>query len=69
MDKDKPDLFDEIEGLTPVGPDTLEQFKREMIENVIPDIVRIVEQRRMLAAESRHRKLEVVAHKRKPTKD
>jgi hypothetical protein len=31
----------------------LEDFKRAMTEEVIPEIVRVVEERRMLAAESR----------------
>jgi|GEM_PF-1573782 len=59
MDKKESGVFDQIEGLTPVDPEALADFKREMTEEVIPEIVRVVEERRMLAAESRHRQLEV----------
>jgi hypothetical protein len=68
MDKTDTGVFDQIEGLTPVDPNALEDFKREMTEKVIPEIVQVVEERRTLAAESRHRQLEVlVAHKTEPT--
>ena len=60
MDRKEPDLFDEIEELAPGDPNALEEFKREMTEKVLPEIARVVEERRMLAAESRHRKLEVL---------
>jgi hypothetical protein len=64
MDDKETEVFDQIEGLTPVDPTALEDFKREMTDQVIPEIVRVVEERRTLAAESRHRKLEVlIAHK------
>lgn len=43
-----------ITGLKPVDPDALEQFQKEMTEEVIPEIVDIVEKRRLKAAESRH---------------
>lgn len=68
MDKTDTGVFDQIEGLKPVDPNALEDFKREMTERVIPEIVQVVEERRTLAAESRHRQLEVlVARKREPT--
>jgi hypothetical protein len=56
MDKDKKeaDVFEAIEGLTPVDPSALADFQRAMNDEVIPEIVKIVEERRMLAAESRH---------------
>lgn len=60
MDNKETGVFDQIEGLTPVDPNALEDFKREMTEQVIPEILQVVEERRMLAAESRHRKLEVL---------
>jgi hypothetical protein len=47
-------VFDLIEGLTPIDPKALADFKQEMTQEVIPEIVKIVEERRMLAAESRH---------------
>jgi hypothetical protein len=53
-------VFDQIEGLIPVDQNALEDFKREMTENVIPEIVQVMEERQMLAAESRHRELEVL---------
>lgn len=56
MDKDKKeaDVFEAIEGLTPVDPNALADFQRAMNDEVIPEIVKVVEERRMLAAESRH---------------
>ncbi len=60
------DLFDQIGGLTPVDERALAAFKREMTERVIPEVTRVVEERRILAAESRHRKLEVlIGHRKK----
>lgn len=56
MDKED-NFFNLIEGLRPVDPETLAEFKREMTDEVIPEIVRVVEERRMLAAESRNRQL------------
>ena len=43
-----------VEGLTVIDPNALAEFKQEMTEAVIPEIVKIVEERRVLAAESRH---------------
>jgi hypothetical protein len=60
MDKKKdPSLFDQIKGLTPVDPKVLAELEREMLEEVIPEIIRDVDRRRMLAAEGRHRQLQV----------
>ena len=47
-------VFDLIEGLTPIDPKALADFKQEMTQEVIPEIVKAVEERRLLAAESRH---------------
>jgi len=58
MAKKEPAILDQLEGLTPVDPDSLKEFNREMSERVVPKIRQIVERRRMLAAESRQRKLE-----------
>ena len=52
--KDEGDVFEAIEGLTLVDPNALAEFERAMNEEVIPEIVKAVEERRMLAAESRH---------------
>jgi hypothetical protein len=58
MDQDKEkkdaDVFEAIDALKPVDPQALAEFQRTMNEEVIPAIVRVVEERRMLAAESRH---------------
>jgi len=54
MDKKENNVSEVIKGLTPVDPKALEDFKREMTEEVIPEIVRVVEERRVQAAESRH---------------
>lgn len=57
MDQDKEkkdaDVFEAIDGLKPVDPKALVEFQRTMNEEVIPAIVKVVEERRMLAAESR----------------
>ena len=42
------DIFDEIEGLQPVDPAVLEPFLRAMREEVIPEIVRTMEERERL---------------------
>jgi hypothetical protein len=52
--KEDKGVFDLIEGLTPVDPRALEDFKQAMTDEVIPEIVKIVEERRLKAAESRH---------------
>lgn len=56
MDKEKKegDVFEAIEGLTPVDPAALADFQRAMNDEVIPEIVKVVQERRMLASESRH---------------
>jgi hypothetical protein len=53
MDNKENDVSEVIEGLRPVDPKALEDFKREMTDEVIPEILRVVEERRVLAAESR----------------
>lgn len=55
--KQEKGLFDLIKGLTQVDPAALGDFKQTMTQEVIPEIVEIVEKRRMLAAESRHKQL------------
>lgn len=46
-----------IEGIQPVAPGALEEFKQAMKDSVIPEIVKVVQKRRVLAAESRQRQL------------
>jgi hypothetical protein len=43
-----------IDGLKPVEPNALDQFQAKMTQETIPEIVKIVEKRRLKAAESRH---------------
>jgi len=54
MKKEENTVLDLVEGIKPVDPVALEDFLREMNENVIPEIVKVVEERRLLAAESRN---------------
>ncbi len=57
MDTNKTGLFKLVEGLKPVDADALAEYEREMTEKAIPEIIKDVEKRRMLAAESRQRRL------------
>jgi len=57
MDKDKIGIFKLVEGLKPVDASALAEYEREMTEEAIPEIIKDVEKRRMLAAESRQRRL------------
>jgi hypothetical protein len=59
MDKNKSELFKLVQGLKPVDASALADYEREMTDETIPEIIRDVEKRRMLAAESRHRRLEM----------
>jgi hypothetical protein len=52
--EDTKSVFELIEGLTDVDPNQLAAFKKAMTEDVIPEIVKVVEERRLRAAESRH---------------
>jgi hypothetical protein len=63
MEKNEAELFKLVAGLKPVDPSALEEFEREMTEHAIPEILRAVEKRRMLAAESRNRQLELPTDK------
>jgi hypothetical protein len=56
-EKSEKSVFDLAEGIEPVKQSMLEQYERKMTEEVIPDIVYIVEQRRLFAAESRLKQL------------
>ena len=59
MDKNKTGLFELVEGLEPVDASALAEYEREMTDEAIPEMLREVKKRRMLAAESRHRQLEM----------
>jgi hypothetical protein len=49
-DNERPDV---LKGLEPVDATVMKEFLKEMDEQVIPDIVKVVEERRLQAAESR----------------
>jgi hypothetical protein len=57
MDKKSDPLSTKLTPLSPKQVKVLDQFAREMTEDVIPDIVEIVEKRRVLASQSRRRPL------------
>lgn len=59
MDEDKSGVFKLVDGLKPVDPKALADFEKEMTDRGIPEIIKDVEKRRMLAAESRQRRLEM----------
>ncbi len=50
-------VFDLVEDMKPVDQSVLAQYERKMTDEVIPDIVRTVEQRRLFAAASRLKQL------------
>lgn len=52
-EKNQSDVLKAIEGLTRVDPDALAEFQRAMNDEVIPKIIEVVEERRMLAAVTR----------------
>lgn len=58
MDKPKTGAFRIVEGLMPVDPKALEDYERGMTEEAIPEMIKDVERRQMLAAQSRQRRLE-----------
>jgi hypothetical protein len=53
-------LLDTLEGVTEVDPQRVQEFRRLMTEEVIPEIVKAVEERRLRAAESRQWQLKLV---------
>lgn len=59
MGKDRRGVFKLVQGLKPVNEKDLEAFERGMREEAVPKIIKDVENRRMLAAESRQRRLEM----------
>ena len=54
MDKKPDDVSDVNPDLTPDEAKALADFTREMTEKVIPEIVEVVQERRVLASQSRH---------------
>ena len=53
------DALSVIEGLEPIDPELLEEFKRAMTEDAIPKIVSAVEKRQKQAAETREWQLKI----------
>jgi hypothetical protein len=53
MDDREMDLFTTIKGLKKVDPSQLVEFQKSMLEKVIPEIVRNVEDRQTISAEKR----------------
>lgn len=53
-EKEGNSVFELIDGLKPVDPKELEDFQKAMTEEVIPEIVEIIEERKLKAAESRN---------------
>jgi hypothetical protein len=56
-DKAEKTVFDLADGVKPVDKEMLKQYERKMDEEVIPDIVRTVEKRRLFAAATRLKQL------------
>ena len=52
-DKKAADVFESIDGLKAVDPESLRDFEQAMRDEVIPEIVEAVQERRLLAAKSR----------------
>ena len=56
-DKGDKGVLDLVAGITRIDPLALAPFQQAMNDEVIPEIVKVVEERRVLAAESRLRQL------------
>ena len=50
-------LLEKIQGLEPVEPEKVEEFKRAMTDDIVPRMVKAVEDRRLAAAKSRGKPL------------
>jgi len=50
-------VFDLVRGLTEVDASAFDEFRKAMAQDVIPNVIKIVDQRRLLAATSRNRQL------------
>lgn len=57
MDNKENNISEIMKRLTPVNPKDLEDFKRAMNDEIIPEILRVTEERCILAAESRQGRL------------
>ena len=57
-EKEAKGVFELIDGLEPVDPQKLKEFEKAM-EQVIPEILDIIDERRLKAAESRNWQLKV----------
>jgi hypothetical protein len=53
------DVFEVVQGLEPIDPKVFEDFQKAMADDVIPDIVDVVEARRLLAAQTRQQQLKL----------
>jgi hypothetical protein len=56
-EEERKGVLETIAGIQPVAQAALDEFKKEMEDNVIPEIVRVVQMRLVWAAESRLRQL------------
>lgn len=59
MEQSQHGVFKLSKNVKPIAKGDLAEFEKEMSDNAIPEIIREVEKRRLLAADSRLRKLEV----------
>lgn len=50
-------VLDAVDGLKPVKPEVIKEFSKVMTEEVIPDIVKTVDDRRLAAAHVRLKQL------------
>lgn len=58
-EKETKSVFELIDGLEPIDPQKLKEFEKAMTDQVIPEIVEIIEERRLKAAECRNWQLKV----------
>jgi hypothetical protein len=56
-EKPNQSVFEVVEGLTEVDAEAVEEFRRAMTEEVIPEIEEVIQERRTLAASTRMRQL------------
>lgn len=50
-------VFERVEGLTAVDPEVIKEFTEVMNTQVIPEIVKVIEERRLLATQVRNQPL------------
>lgn len=50
-------VFEVVEGLAPVDAKVVEEFRKAMAEEVIPEIEEVIDERRLLAARTREQQL------------